>query len=171
VTIVTKFWRTKLATVATSVAAMILVWGALAWPDWTSTKAAPYNADKAAWEWMASLTPEQRETLIKVANEPAAAAPPAQPVAAEPPPVIVQHVTIVRHIPAGTTPADAPSQSAVSDAPAAAPPPQQEQVTAPPAPKPTAAPARKASAPAPAPAAPAPAPAPAPPPAASTKAS
>jgi hypothetical protein len=168
-TILTKFWRTKLATVATSVIAMMLVWGALAWSDWTSTKAAPYDADKAAWEWMASLTPAQRETLIRVANEPAAAAPPPQPVAAEPPPVIVQHVTIVRHIPAATTPGNAPSQGAVSQAPAAAPTPPQ-QVSAPPPPRPASAPAPAPAAPAPAPP-PAAAPAPAPPPAATTKAS
>ena len=131
-TLFTKFWRTKATTVVISVVAMLIVWGALAWPDWTSTKAAPYDANRAAWQWMASLTPRQRQILIAVAN--GQAAPPPQPVpTAPPPPIIVRHVTIVRHVPAGTAVENA---APASSAPAQAP--QQVSAAAPPTPKYTA---------------------------------
>ena len=167
-TILTKFWRTKAATVVTSVVAMMLVWGALAWPDWTSTKAAPYDANRQAWQWMASLTPEQRATLIAVTNGQAStAAPPPQPVAAAaPPPVIVQHVTVVRHVPAGS----AAVASAPDQAPAASAPPPQQAVTAPAPSVPRSSAPAPVAAPAPPPA-PAPAPPPPPPPITTTKAS
>lgn len=135
-TLLTKFWRTKATTVVISIVAMLLVWGALAWPDWTSTKAAPYDSNRVAWQWMASLTPQQRQILIAVAN--GQAAPPPQPVpTAPPPPVIVRHVTIVRHVPAGTVSGNpAPASSVPAQAPVTSAPPQQVSAPAPSAPAP-----------------------------------
>ena len=127
-TLLTKFWRTKAVTIATSIAAMALVWGALAWPDWTSTNASSYDPDQAAWQWLASLSPAQRDMLIAVSNAPAAeGAPPSEPVAAEPPPVVVQHVTIVRHIPAGGTAQPPPRRSPAHRRPLRRPPPRRRR--------------------------------------------
>jgi hypothetical protein len=193
-TFLTKFPRTKLFTVMVSVLATVLVWSALAWPDWTSAKAdrayvAP-DPQVQALQALAALPPEQLDALVAATTPPPLAPAPRQ---------VIHQTVVIRRTVAGYAPiapgdVGAPGATEYVDAPpangdpasSAAPPsssapsspgvPPARQPAAPPAaniPSAPAAPAPSApSAPAapPPPAAPA-KPAPAPAPAAKTKAS
>ena len=92
----TKFPRTKLFTVCVSVVATGLVWGALAWPDWTAASAkkayvAP-DPQIVALQALAALPPRQLAALAP----PTAAAAPAQRS------VVHQTVVIMRTLPGKT---------------------------------------------------------------------
>jgi hypothetical protein len=103
----TKFPRTKLFTVCTSLLATGLVWGALAWPDWTaaSTKKAYVAPDPqiVALQALAALPPQQLAAI---------SAPTASPQPA-PRDVIHQTVVILRTLPGKTY--VIPDESATAD--------------------------------------------------------
>jgi hypothetical protein len=104
-TFLTKFPRTKLFTVMVSVLATVLVWSALAWPDWTSA-----TADKAyvapdpqvqALQALAALPPEQLDALVAATTPPPPAPAPRQ---------VIHQTVVIRRTVAG------PASIASSDA-------------------------------------------------------
>ena len=112
--LITKFWKTKLYTVAASVAVTALIWGVFAWPDVGAARTAA--AKKQQDDYAASL---RFLAAVAAPPPPALAAPPP---AAEPAQqtIIRQVVVVTKYVNAGGQPASAldapaPAGSGLSD--------------------------------------------------------
>lgn len=104
--LITKFWKTKLVTLASSVVLTTLIWSAFAWPDVSAARSA--DVKKQHDDYAASL-----QFLAAVAAPPAPAVWPPTPEPSQQT-IIRQVVVVTKYVNADGQPASAPEDAAAS---------------------------------------------------------